>query len=67
MINHNQFAFTKGKSILDCVFVANKIIDHLKKQENGGLIFKVDVEKAFDSVDWNFLNVIMNKLGFGSR
>ncbi|GKA71395.1 RNA-directed DNA polymerase, eukaryota, partial [Tanacetum coccineum] len=31
------------------------------------LIFKVDFEKAFDSIRWDFLDLVMDKLGFGSK
>lgn len=31
------------------------------------LLFKVDFEKAFDSVNWNFLNDCMIQMGFGPK
>ncbi|GJU55992.1 RNA-directed DNA polymerase, eukaryota, reverse transcriptase zinc-binding domain protein [Tanacetum coccineum] len=31
------------------------------------MIFKVDFEKTFDSARWDFLDVVMDKLGFGSK
>ncbi|GJW85657.1 putative reverse transcriptase domain-containing protein [Tanacetum coccineum] len=36
----------------------------MKKQT---MIFKVDLEKAYDSVCWDYLDVIMKKFGFGVR
>lgn len=51
VIGINQFAFTKGRQILDCSFTANEVIDLLKKEEIGGLLFKVDFEKAYDNVN----------------
>ena len=47
--------------------MANEVIDEIKKKEIGGLIFKVDFEKAYDNVDWSFLDAIMAKMGFGVR
>ena len=51
VIGPNQFSFIKGRQILDCSLVANEVIDEIKKKRSGGLIFKVDFEKAYDSVD----------------
>ena len=34
--------------------MANEVINEIKKKGSGGLIFKVDFEKAYDSVDWFF-------------
>ena len=65
MIEPNQFSFIKGRQILDCSLVAKEVIDEIKKKRIGGLIFKMDFEKAYDSVDWFFLDAIMAKMGFG--
>ncbi|GJV63547.1 RNA-directed DNA polymerase, eukaryota [Tanacetum coccineum] len=37
---------------------------HHKKEV---MVFKVDFEKAFDSLRWDFLDLILDKIGFGSR
>ncbi|GKE22393.1 putative RNA-directed DNA polymerase, eukaryota, reverse transcriptase zinc-binding domain protein, partial [Tanacetum coccineum] len=31
------------------------------------MVFKVDFEKAFDSIRWDFLDLVMEKIGFGSK
>nr|GEV11277.1 hypothetical protein [Tanacetum cinerariifolium] len=43
--------------------------DHpvVKKEEEKMSIFKVDFEKAFDSVSWKYLDFILDSLGFGSK
>ena len=35
-----------------------------KKNTKKGLILKLDFEKAYNKLNWNFLISIMNKLGF---
>nr|GEV23004.1 cysteine-rich receptor-like protein kinase [Tanacetum cinerariifolium] len=60
----NQSVFIKGRQILDGCLVANEIIRMAKLEDQNLLIFKVDFEKAFDSVNWNFLLDVMRKIGF---
>ena len=62
-----QSAFLKGMSILDGVLVANEVVDFLKKTKRKGLIIKVDFEKAYDSVDWEFLLDGLENMGFGKK
>ncbi|KAJ9556535.1 hypothetical protein OSB04_011149 [Centaurea solstitialis] len=67
LISVEQSAFIKGRSILDGVLVANEVVDFLKRKNKKGLIFKVDFEKAYDSVEWSFLLDAMENMGFGLK
>ena len=62
-----QFSFIKGRQILDCSIITNEIVDWLRKSNSGGLLFKVDFEKAFNSVNWVYLDFIMSLMGFSSK
>lgn len=42
----------------------NEMLHLMKKRKSGSLAFKVDFEKAFDCVRWDFLFEIMAKMGF---
>ncbi|GJR98003.1 putative RNA-directed DNA polymerase, eukaryota, reverse transcriptase zinc-binding domain protein [Tanacetum coccineum] len=64
-VSSEQSAFIKGRNILDGPLVLNEIMAwHLKCKEDL-MVFKVDFEKAFDSLRWDFLDLVMVKLGFG--
>ncbi|GKC89097.1 putative RNA-directed DNA polymerase [Tanacetum coccineum] len=67
VISPNQSAFIKGRQILDGCLVANEIICMANLDKQQLLLFKVDFEKAFDSVNWNFLLDIMRQMGFGHK
>lgn len=50
-----QSAFIKGRQILDGILIANECVDKKKRVKTPGLICKIDFEKAYDMVDWGFL------------
>ncbi|KAJ9539002.1 hypothetical protein OSB04_031735 [Centaurea solstitialis] len=67
VISKSKTAFIKGRSILDGPLVINEILDWAKRSKNQMLIFKIDFEKAFDSLNWGFLDDILAQMGFGDR
>lgn len=54
----------EGRQILDVVLVANKVIDSILKSNEGAVMCKLDIEKAYDHVDWSFLFSVMSMMGF---
>ena len=67
MISDSQQAFIQGRQILDVVLIASETLDFILKDNTLGLLLKMDIEKAFDHVNWDFLMVVMSKMGFGHR
>ncbi|GKA22031.1 RNA-directed DNA polymerase, eukaryota [Tanacetum coccineum] len=68
MFDHEvQSAFVKDRQILDCPFILDELIQWCKKKRKHLLVFKVDFEKAFDSVRWDFLDDLLFKFGFGGK
>lgn len=51
-----QEAFVEGRQIHDRVLIANKLIDSRKKSKKAGVIFKVDIKKAYDHVERSFVD-----------
>ncbi|GKA00908.1 RNA-directed DNA polymerase, eukaryota, reverse transcriptase zinc-binding domain protein [Tanacetum coccineum] len=62
-----QSAFIKGRNILDGPLILNECMAWYRKRKKELLVFKVDFEKAFDSLRWDYLDVIMENLGFGFK
>ena len=42
----------KGRQIKNASLIANDLIDHWQKQGEKGVFCKLDIEKAFDSINW---------------
>ena len=64
VIFESQTTFIKGRQILDGILVANDVVDEARKCKKELIMFKVDFEKAYDSIDWNSLDDVMLKMGF---
>jgi hypothetical protein len=67
VISNTQLAFVKGRQLVEGVVVVNEVVDFAKKSGKECLIFKVDFEKAYDSVEWIFLDYMLRRFGFGEK
>ncbi|RVX08241.1 Transposon TX1 uncharacterized 149 kDa protein [Vitis vinifera] len=66
-IHSTQGAFVQGRQILDAVLIANEIVDERRRSGEEGVVFKIDFEKAYDHVRWDFLDQVLEKKGFSPR
>ena len=67
MISHVQNAFVKGRQILDASLIANEVLDSTLKSKDKGVMCKLDVEKAYDHLNWTFLFSVMDRMSFGKK
>lgn len=62
-----QSVFVEGRNILDDPLIINEMCSWVKKVKDKMLLFKVDFNKAFDTVNWEYLDHIQMQMGFGER
>ena len=67
VVSSYQNVFVMGRQILDASLIANEVIDSWQKRKEKGLIYKLDIETAYDSINWQFLMKVMQKMGFGLK
>ncbi|KAM1764595.1 hypothetical protein ACFX11_003825 [Malus domestica] len=67
VIGENQSAFVAGKQIQDNILVVHEAFHsllHQKKRDHPGMAIKLDMAKAYDRIEWDFLLGMMSSLGF---
>ena len=64
IIHRNQNAYVKGRSIFDSTRIIDDIMFYTKENDLSGLLVAIDFEKAFDSLDWTFLNKALMAFNF---
>ncbi|CAL9004798.1 unnamed protein product [Prunus brigantina] len=70
IISHHQSAFVPNRQIQDNVIIAHEVFHHLKLQKKAKryeMAMKLDMSKAYDRVEWDFLEAAMFKMGFDPK
>ena len=70
VINENQYAFAKGRLISDNILIAFETLHCMKNYNSsasGFMALKLDMSKAYNRVEWVFLENVMRKMGFSER
>jgi hypothetical protein len=67
IIAPNQSAFVPGRLITDSILLAYECTHFMQNKRSGAQGFaaiKLDMSKAYDGVEWHFLEDMMRRLGF---
>ena len=70
IIVENQSAFVPDRLIFDNAMVVYELVHYMKNKRVGGnhqMTLKLDMSKAYDRVEWGYLERIMINLSFPSR
>ncbi|KAK3220870.1 hypothetical protein Dsin_014840 [Dipteronia sinensis] len=65
VIGETQMIFITNRQILDSFVIAEEIIHHWKKKNEGGFNGETGFQKVYDSLDHAFLDNMLNDMGFG--
>ena len=67
LVDTNQSAFIKRRYILESVVIAHEVVHSVHSSKQPGVILKLDYEKAYDRVSWDFLHEVLESRGFCNK
>ena len=70
IVSPTQSAFIPGRQIQDNIIVAQEVFHHLKRRKKGNhfqMALKLDMNKAYDRVEWDFLEALLLKMGLSRK
>jgi hypothetical protein len=67
LISPDQNAFIRGRTIHDNFKYVQRAAVLLRRKKEPKILLKLDVAKAFDTVQWPFLLDVLQAMGFGTH
>ena len=64
IISPEQFGYVEGRQIMDNIILTHEIIYSLKQFKKPGMLLKIDLSKAFDSLSWLYIKKTLTAFGF---
>nr|CAD1830240.1 unnamed protein product [Ananas comosus var. bracteatus] len=64
LINPHQAAFIKGRNLFDNFSTAHVLVHHYYASKQSAALLKIDFERAFDHINWDFLIDLLRARGF---
>ena len=65
IINNDQTGFLKNRAIGENIRLIDSIIKYTNTKQMPGLLLFIDFEKAFDSLEWSFIEKTLRYVNFG--
>ncbi|XP_024042769.1 uncharacterized protein LOC112099586 [Citrus clementina] len=70
VVSEFQSAFVPSRAITDNILISSEIMHFLKRKRQGKFgvaTLKIDMSKAYDRIEWEFLEAMMLRLGFNAK
>lgn len=67
VVSECQSAFIPGRAITDNIMVGYEMIHYLNRKRRGNsgcMALKIDMSKAYDRIEWDYLRELLSKMGF---
>jgi hypothetical protein len=64
-LSEEQLGFLKGRQILDAIGTTQECLHSIKAKKLQAVILKLDLKKAYDCTNWDYLRLMLLHCGFG--
>lgn len=64
LISQNQTAFIKNRNIIEGILILHETLSSAHQKKQSGILCKVDFEKAYDKINWDFIFKILQAKHF---
>jgi hypothetical protein len=64
-LSEEQFVFLKGRKIIDVIGIVRECIHNIREKNLQAMILKIDLNKAYDCISWDYLRLVLLQCGFG--
>ena len=67
LIHPDQKGFVKGRNISEANRMIQDIIQYADEENEEGIIVFLDQQKAFDGVEWGWVDFVLKTFNFGGK
>ena len=64
LISPKQLGFMEGRQIVDGIILVHEILHSIKCKKLSGMLVKLDIAKAYDKLNWQFIRKMLEVFGF---
>jgi hypothetical protein len=65
VVSANQSAFVKGRCLHDNFLLVRQVARKINQRRQTGVLLKLDLTRAVDTMSWGFLQEVLRAMGFG--
>lgn len=64
-LSEEQLGFLKGQHIHDAIGMVHECLHSIKRKSTNSMVLKLDLQKAYDCINWDLLRMILIQIGLG--
>lgn len=64
LVSVEQTGYVEGRKILNSIIQAHEVVHSLLSNKKAGMIMQLDIAKAYDKLNWNYIRKVRLAFGF---
>ena len=64
LVSGEQSGYVEGRKILNNIIQAHEVVHFLTSKRKDGMIMQLDIAKAYDKLNWNYIRKVLLAFGF---